>query len=168
MVQSARSDVLLQHEIACRSVQADLTLAGCSCIAATLGTVNKVPAPMQVAHIAHNAWQNLPDPATLDASSLNLPRIMGPILSAASPNATHLYSKLLVVHAPATGAPALPAAWLLSKLRKRWDHDAKPQVKNTGDLQRDQQQFTWPFRHPVTLLPSPAEPCPPCVQDSKD
>ena len=104
------------------------------CSQTLVGAANKVPVPLQVAHRAHNAWQNLPDPATLDASSLNLPRIMGPILSAATPNATHLYSKLLVVHAPATGAPALPAAWLLSKLRKRWDHDARPQLKNTGAL----------------------------------
>ena len=91
-----------------------------------LATADKVPASMQVAFPAHNAWQNLPDPATLDASSLSLPRILGPILSAAAPNASHLYSQLLVARAETTGAPALPAAWLLSKLRKCWSDDAKP------------------------------------------
>ena len=75
----------------------------------------------QVAYTRHDAWRHQPDPRALDFRPLSLPAIMGPRLARASPDAKQLFSKLQVAYAPCKGGPqALPACWLLSKLKQHW------------------------------------------------
>ncbi len=94
----------------------------CICIPCHVSSALKLGTSVaQVAYPKQDAWKHQPDPKSLDFRQLALPRIMGQTLAAASPTAKQLFSKLLVAHAPVDGGPnALPACWLLSKLRRDW------------------------------------------------
>ncbi|KAK9841595.1 hypothetical protein WJX74_008473 [Apatococcus lobatus] len=84
---------LVRRRKAIRQQQEEHRLAGLRAMRVCGPYISQSPRSAIVAYPAHKAWQNVPDPAALDASALNLPGILGPILSAAAPDATHLYSK---------------------------------------------------------------------------
>ncbi|KAK9861329.1 hypothetical protein WJX84_006849 [Apatococcus fuscideae] len=131
-------------------------LAGLAAMSVAGPYLGPSPGSAVVSYTRHDAWRFQPDPATLDASTLDLPSILGPVLAAASPGTKQLFSKLLLAHAAVQGPEALAACWLRCKFASDWT--GKPNrvdlVSEHSTLPSD--QTLWTSVHDISCILSSA------------